>query len=380
MGPAEAVSHLYHFCYTLRVDRYVSRSPLFFYENHSSQSKSKQISARVLLPSCVDASVREAQSTKWWATEKDARRDVAFEAYIALYKAGLVDDNLLPSDLGDEKAQDDFVTTEKRPNLAEVDQQMNVWPFIAEQWQSAKELRQTTITVHHAENTKSELNILLPLDLPLIEAFQLYFDSDVPYHVTLGRSTRVFSTSCLDVARKITHLLLKAVFATRVSSHDDFTALLVPALSCHNPQSLRKWVDSCSGTTKTVNKDGMEGLVRDTTHNRAAYILQSIKSATQEEALILSKSLIEEEYSFDGLLQLLEVKKLPKRLDLLHPQATHDKVKQGSGTRYLFADSCEMDDLPYSMAMTAAFVPSILHVIHSALLVINLFLQTLFAY
>jgi len=44
----------------------------------------------------VNKAVRTAESRSLWMSERNAIKDAAFEAYVALFKAGLVNDNLLP--------------------------------------------------------------------------------------------------------------------------------------------------------------------------------------------------------------------------------------------------------------------------------------------
>ena len=324
----------------------------------------------MLLPSCVDASVREAHSKKWWGTEKIARRDVAFEAYIALYKAGLVNDNLLPSDIAEPEEQSEITKIEKRPNLAVVDQQMNMWPSIARQWQTAAELHQTMIMIDYTGQTRHELNMLLPLAIPEVETFRLYWDSDIPYEITLARSTEISSTSSMTVARQITHLLLNAVFRARMSNQEDFIALLVPAASSHdNVRDLESWLDRNSGSAKNLVTGLTQGLIREKSGYGATYILRDQKLMTYEDALILKSSVAELELAPNAMVKLAEVRKFPKKHDLLHDTPNLDKSKQGPGVRYLLTDLCEMDNLPGTMAMAAAFVPSILHVINRTMLV-----------
>lgn len=72
---AESVKHLYHFCDTLPSDPYAARKPIFLYQDASSAKDEKAISATVLLPNSVDASVRTAGSKSLWKTEAKAKQD-----------------------------------------------------------------------------------------------------------------------------------------------------------------------------------------------------------------------------------------------------------------------------------------------------------------
>jgi len=83
-----AAQHLQHFCTVVSGGTepiYVlSEKPILYFR------------ARVVLPSCVPAQLREAFSKRAWLGEKSARKDAAFQAYKALHEGGLLTDNLVP--------------------------------------------------------------------------------------------------------------------------------------------------------------------------------------------------------------------------------------------------------------------------------------------
>ena len=342
---------------------------MFFYEDHSSVEDEKMISAKVVLPCSVDSCVREAQSKDRWTTEKNARRDAAFEAYVALYHAGLINDNLLPRELVDVKEEDAFAAIEKRPNIAEVDQQINMWPYLAKQWQCTTEIHQNTVSIYSSGHQCQELNMLLPLSLPDVEPFRIYWKANSTHEITVKHSTQFPLSETVAVANKATYLIMHSVFRNRMSSQYDFIVLFVPPLSHHEPGELNNWLDKNSGSTKSFNDEGMQGLIRDLNYNRAPYILRSLRLSTHREALALDSRIKGIEQASNSQCLLLEVQKFPKRFNFLHQTAKKDTPRQGQGIKYLLADSCEMDRLPWKMAMLASFVPSILHVIHKTMLV-----------
>ena len=90
-----AKAHLHHFCSvsTLQASNYVAVRPEFT-AHHSTIDG--LWSAEVTLPSFVHPEVRTASSSQRWRSEAAAIKDAAFESYVALHKAGLVNDNLLP--------------------------------------------------------------------------------------------------------------------------------------------------------------------------------------------------------------------------------------------------------------------------------------------
>lgn len=54
------------------------------------------ITATVTLPNCETALVRSASGRGAWRTELAAMKDAAFQAHSTLFRAGLLNDNLLP--------------------------------------------------------------------------------------------------------------------------------------------------------------------------------------------------------------------------------------------------------------------------------------------
>ena len=359
---------------------------MFFYEDHSTVNDVKAISARVVLPSSVDLSVREARSKEKWTTEKNARKDAAFEAYIALYHAGLINDNLLPQDLIDPRHEEEFAAVEKRPNLAEVDQQISIWPHLAKQWQQRQVLHQNIVTLECAGTQWLKMVMLLPMALPDALTFPLYWDANHILETTVGKSAPSSWMENAGNAKEATHVVLSSVFANRMSIHqDDFMALFVPPLPYDNPSELECWVSRHSGCTKVSDIEAetsfeedpvpnlnrlvlrSEGLIRDLSQDRAPHILLNLRRSMYGSAL--QSDVHEAEQSSDAPELLLAAKKFPKRADFLHQVANLDTQEQGLGIKTLNADTCEMDNLPWRMALFASLVPSILHVIHKTMLV-----------
>lgn len=81
-----AVSHLYHFCATLPADEFLDLRPEFM----CTSVNEKEITAKVVLPPCVDEKYRYAESTQLCLSENAAIRDAAFEACLSLYRGGLI--------------------------------------------------------------------------------------------------------------------------------------------------------------------------------------------------------------------------------------------------------------------------------------------------
>ena len=117
-----AIPHLYHFCATLSVKEYVDLRPEFI----CSEVDSTFIRAKVILPLLVDEAVRTSESQRQWKSEKNAIKDAAFQAYLTLYRAGLVNDNLLPLMRHDPVADElTKSAVETRSSIVTVKEQLN---------------------------------------------------------------------------------------------------------------------------------------------------------------------------------------------------------------------------------------------------------------
>ena len=383
-----AVRHLYHFCNSLSRDPYVEQAPMFFYEDHigSDDEQIREISARVVLPPSVDISIREARSKQRWATEKNARRDAAFESYIALYHAGLINDHLFPKQFSDPQDDAEFAAMEKRPNLAEVDQQIDIWPRVAEQWLLASELHQSLITLRCGENEWIETSMILPVVLPYIPKFFVSWDANHTLEVTIEQSGQSSWIENTGIVKDATELILRSIFESRMSTSQlDFLCLFVPSLCSSNPTELQSWLHLHRGSSKAdatvANMESKEvsapdlhsliprseGLVRDQGQPGAAHILFCSRWARYEDALGAAVDAIEN-FSDEPQL-LLAAKRFPKRTDFLHQIADQKTQQQGLGIKDLLAKTCRIDNLPWRFAMFASLVPSIMHVIHKTMLV-----------
>lgn len=123
-----ALPHLYHFCATLPAQAFTYLRPDFI----CSEAGHDLVRALVILPLSVDEGVRTAWSKKAWRSEKNAMKDAAFRAYVALYNAGLVNQNLLPL-LRHDTAADDLTRSaaDTRASIVCVREQLDPWIEVA---------------------------------------------------------------------------------------------------------------------------------------------------------------------------------------------------------------------------------------------------------
>ena len=393
----DAVQHLYHFCAALPAAPYVDANPIFTFEERSPVGDRKSISAKVLLPNSVDVSVRSAWSKSSWITEKMARKDAAFEAYKALYHAGLVNDNLLPLGHVDQAVDEAYGAVQKRPSIVKVSHQIDVWPSIARCWQDSNHIYGSRVKITGQGQVRTDMIMVLPIKLPEIAGeTELYWDQNTILQLVVDRETMIIPPTITASAAQITFLLLESVFRGRMDyGRHDFTALFMPSTGVDH----LTWLSSHSGAMKAdelcdqdVGRD--IGLVRDLSHSGTLHILQDVKYASLKETLSVQHgstepSLLDKrQWQPSGVVPncsmqlgradrdqcvLMEVKRLPKRADFLHPvpSGNASSAKQ-SGLQWLLANQCEVGRLPFSYSRFALFVPSILHKVQVAMVVDSL--------
>ncbi|KAL6308377.1 P-loop containing nucleoside triphosphate hydrolase protein [Sparassis latifolia] len=138
-----ATSHLNHFCAVLPNAGYGGHDAVFdldppdFPEGwHLNQTQLPPYEgpwgATVTLPRSVSASLRTFSSVRVYRSKRSALRHVAFNAYVELHKAGLLNDNLLPLTSAIEEDKGEEVKklleeVEKRASTEKVAIQMDPW-------------------------------------------------------------------------------------------------------------------------------------------------------------------------------------------------------------------------------------------------------------
>jgi hypothetical protein len=191
------------------------------------------ISAKVVLPTSVDPEVREF-SGSLCKTERMAKKDAAFEAYLGLYRAGLVNDNLLPAVVPE--TQDAIsIQIESRDGMCQTDSRLDPWRDIATtcNLQDAEHFT-FRLDISGEERPISSVLLVLPralntsLRIPLLWTPSSTFTALItPYTDSLPASFQY------GTAQQVTHHLLKTIFSRKMQ-HQDLTpdgypCMVVPA-------------------------------------------------------------------------------------------------------------------------------------------------------
>lgn len=187
----DAKSHLEHFCRTLTSRKFVDTRPYYVVRNVSSvDSESTHVPGLVMLratvhlPISLPTELRTAESSRSWFSEKNACKDAAFQAYKALYQAGLVNEHLLPM-----KDSDMFKSIETRPGMATVREQLDPWPMVAMAWREGQKLHRRSLRFTDADGSHlAHFEVALPVPVPNFQKLLLHWDADAVWTVEVTDS------------------------------------------------------------------------------------------------------------------------------------------------------------------------------------------------
>ncbi|KAF5630542.1 Dicer 2 [Fusarium sp. NRRL 52700] len=123
-----ARQHLDHFCRVVFRSDYVAQLPDYVFHKEETPYGGPILRATLTLPAGLPLNLRQFTSACGWKTERNAMKDAAFQAYVALYEAGLVTDNLVPLNAKSEKVEE---KTDLIPEPL-----FDPWVQIAQRWKS----------------------------------------------------------------------------------------------------------------------------------------------------------------------------------------------------------------------------------------------------
>jgi dsRNA-specific ribonuclease len=247
-----AIPHLNHFCARLPVCEYADNRPIYdFKEDFTSHL----LKAEVVLPNCLDPTVRRASGLEYWPSERQAKKDAAFQAYVALYNAGLVNDNLLPEPrhgYESQAAQDQERAAQdrQRPSLI-LSPGMNPWADLANLWKKFPDisLHPTTITIERPSQPSQQMVMLLPESLPAVPSCRLLWSPDQTYRASFQNFScpaHQVDGKFVDMVREISYVVYHSAHSAKMlRNRADIVAIFVPSLSI--PQ-LVEWKKENIGT------------------------------------------------------------------------------------------------------------------------------------
>lgn len=362
-----AVSHLYHFCTTLQSKELVDLRPRFKIEK---EPKTGRFRATVILPSSLDPTLRVAQGLLWWLTERAAKKDAAFQAYTAMHRAKLVNDNFLPLTQSRFLAQDaegdeDMIN---RPKFANFDS-YDPWKEMSRSCLGAN-VHRSRISIKQNGIPRPDLGVAMitPVEIPGAEPLTLYWDSETTFEISSEKSEAI-SVSPLDIQlmRETTQILLHSA-RTKQPEGDDkkhYAVLITPDVPAETA-SLAKWLGANKGTHNCLqwyNENypaAPPGIIRSrTVYNRPHQFVRWIPPENGSELLV-------------------QVRPFKRNWDLLHRNSSLSAVQNPNGKESEAKDTqiqariCTSDRLPWETGRVSILLPPLMHELQRNLIAVGL--------
>lgn len=207
--------------------------------------------AIITLPASVQASLRVARSSQAYQSERIAKKDACFIAYVALYQGGLINDNLLPLSTNYEE-DDQTSQQEDLESLINVNMLFNPWVKFARSWRSSSELHRILVELRSGGDIDTSLRMLVPCAIPQLAPSFLHWRNDTIYEVALtamsSESEPVMKALTMNMARSFTKTLMVPVLQNEAHGDEaeDYTVLWAPDMPLTTAEN---WARAMVGTT-----------------------------------------------------------------------------------------------------------------------------------
>lgn len=184
-------SHLDHFCRVLSTGEFVDFRPDYIIHREAHDTE-VSLKATVLLPSFLRTDLRRADSAFSWRSEKNATKDAAFQAYVALYKAGLVNDHLLPFKLSEIPGVED-----RLPEVEAVSP-YDPWGKVARAWQALDDRWAYSVNcIDENGRIVGQYGLVLPIQLCKPRPIIIYLDNGIEWKLDISVGAMVMESKDL---------------------------------------------------------------------------------------------------------------------------------------------------------------------------------------
>lgn len=396
-----AVSHLNHFCSVLPNSRHTNHVALYDIDPpdysegwHSDQQDAQApqgpFGCTLTLPKALSPELRVYLVERKYPSKRSAYQHVAFNAYLKLYHAGLLNDHILPltsvvEPQLEEEVKDMLKDIEKRDGTASVTSQLNPWlPSSDEENWWSTEIR--------VEGLPS-LTLLTPIKIPAFSADEL----PVLYHPRKGKLGVKFgpgkvaslSRGELMTAQESTRRLLWSFYGARMKwPRLDFAYLFtIDADPDGNIWwALRSWATKLevmvdSERTHSVNAEAFtlaNGYPTDLTWVRDGRAFGRLyrfvgwhygRLTQDEEAEICARPMYSRFEEVQVTYPLLVVEPIPQRSNYLHPLPISTAIPKPF---FLLAKYAYLELLSVTECEYSQIIPSILRHLETVMIVRSL--------
>ena len=355
-----AKGHLQCFCSRLSSQPSVDMRPVYIVmeanEDENHDKKQAQFRAKVLLPATLDPSMQVSISKMLWHSEKNAMKDAAFEAYTALYHAGLVNDHLLPLTFMDPSS-----CIEQGDSIVEIHEQFNPWPSIAHAWENREKLQRRLLALKDQHGlVKCEIEMTIPVDLPELEPVLICWDASNQWKLESGPPKKV---EYCDQQVENTVTLLSLAHGHRWKAEEMRHAVIFEIFNAKDNQLQL-------GCIPLVDDDVLDesmGLLRDSQNCGYPYLFHKFLSS---KPCIQSIQHPHKDYeSFPSNQPFVALRKWSYRSDFLHSIAAGPETVSKEYFSVLPRSRLKRDAIPTAFSQFSSIIPSLLHKIEIELVV-----------
>jgi ERCC4-related helicase len=358
-----AKGHLECFCSRLSSHSHIQMRPEYIIREQSMEEEYDEpplLKASVILPVTLDPTLRIHESRSLWRSEKNATKEAAFEAYLALYHAGLVNDHLLPLSFAETSKY-----MEKKDSIIDVQEQFNPWPGAARAWENKEKIQQRVLTLkNEAGLTKCQMEMLMPVKLPNMKPIRIYWDAFHEWQIEIGLAKTIQHSGLMQ---DDTRAMLSHSYGHRWQIEQLRHVTLFKATDIEISRLFQ-------GDIPLITQDPMAepiGLLRDVQDRGHPYLFQKWLSTKPQQQSIQKP---DKDYeTFPGDQPFVALKRWSIRSDFLHP--VQGSATDRGGTEYfkvLPQTRLTMDPLPMAISQFGLLIPSLLHQVQVQLVVAEL--------
>lgn len=344
-----AKPHLEHFCRLLARGEFVDARPDYII-GHSSDAAEATMTATVILPSTLPRNVRTANSKYLWKSEKNATKDAAFQAYLALYNAGLVNDHLLPFE------PEQIPGIETRAAIERVESVFVPWAHVAQAWKTGNEKYVYELTCHDEHGIAfGQYAIVLPVEIQQrTRPLQIFLEEEVTWEIRWGPGRRITSEEA-DKMPDHTSALLAHHFDHRWRVLDLPHVIKLVAL---DTDIKTEGIGSLTWTEASEQAQHSRHLIRDKA--RTPFLFRGLLTSKPPYDDIKDAFCGFDEAAED--VPYLVLKKWTRRADFLHPTYNLPQVESSKPYGYVLPlHEATVDAVPCQHVQFGMLIPSLIH-------------------
>ncbi len=328
------------------------------------------------MPISLPANIRRIESKRAWRAERNACKDAAFQAYKALYKAGLLSDSLLPLVGGPSRE------VEGRVGLKAVREQHNPWRRVARAWSSSSgsDIQSRQLRLRDEQGlVLCEMDLLLPVTIPDLGRITIYWkqNSTSPWTIELDEDTPMPNasdprrTSKANNGLEHTTALLATCFGHRWPIPERHQ--LVRFVCASEALRIQGIASRPFSPDLFVSDDRSAPLVRDPRSHPSIY---QTWLPTKPSRDLVRKRPSDIYPSVDDNAPHVVVKRWPKNAGFFHRDSAPQPPSTKPYQAVLPMDSVKVDDMPSAYAQFGSLIPSLTDILERNLVAADLITST----